>query len=322
MSSENARAHIQPSWIACVGIGFICGLLVGDSSSDSNSEEAAARFEFAGRSAASAPPSAGHGFAKAVHQIPVRTPGVENENEENFAGEPMTKRTAKQFIEEFVRNEDINRERIYGPLFMDLGLGAEASEELLEAMSEIMRNSVTVENSLRDLYETKQAYVKKIEDALEGDAHQRYVDFEENKHARTELDKLNTYLESAGRDLFTDEENARLITDLIRESEAYAEPTWHGPFDEAPRPLVGARMIANEFERALPEFEERFNVLIRNADSAGLSKSGIESLRMYYQNAIDDKQRVIDQMRRIEEERIRDPNAAHYEAAEPNVAAP
>lgn len=173
----------------------------------------------------------------------------------------------------------------YGRWFETLGLDKSKAGMIRAELINLHHLAISAGEPLRELKQARQKFDKLVKEILGDEHYSKYRQFEESKPARRELALLrkfaweqhNTALDPAWEET---------LIDMIRIAGATTTESWHGPYDPAPRPMVGEEAI-NHMRSQISDLKKSYSVFREKLISSGIPPAHQGVVLDYYARTID-----------------------------------
>lgn len=189
----------------------------------------------------------------------------------------------------------------YDKLFADLGISPEIAEHVKSNSIVLHKQAIEAGKPLETLLRTRYQHDKELRAKLSEADYQRYRQYEEQKPATREYDMLRDFAWKV-RGVALNPAEADTLIQLIAKAGATTTETWHGPYDPAPRPIVGLEsMVARQRDR-LNHLKNSSDKLLDAVRQAELAEEVKQLIQEYYNATVQEKEREIRFMDRPEDE--------------------
>jgi hypothetical protein len=241
----------------------------------------------------------------------LRPPSIQSVNpatpeaQREFTASEYKNQRSKEISEEWIARHASEVSVEYSKVLDELGLRPEQIEHVKAQLMMIHRMAVEAGGPLRDLGDFRLKYDQELRSALGEANYSRYLEYEQLKPARKELDLINAHASKATIDQIEGSLSEQIIR-LIKDSKAVSTEEWHGPYDPAPRPLVGKEKVTDSLNQQISDLTIRANRLLEAARSAGIPDGPLSLLQSYYETRISGLQERVMFVNRSQEQRTRD----------------
>jgi hypothetical protein len=207
---------------------------------------------------------------------------------------PTDRKFMQASVDDLVARMSSNNAPAINQLFSNLGLPKDTGERFRFHQTKIQQASLQAEMAIQQLLEARKDYDERIRATLSEEQYARYLDFETSRSAEREYKELENYTARMGVSM--DSRYKDQVQGLIRQSQAYTDRSWHGPYDGLPEPAIGTEMVANQLQQQIAEISKASSSLKAKALDGGLPGDFVETLEAYYSNRIEGKKRVLDRV--------------------------
>lgn len=187
-------------------------------------------------------------------------------------------------IQKHIDETAVAESKDYLPFFHSLGLHPQEAADIMARMKQLHAQAAKVNSEFIQLAEDRSAYDAKMKGVLGTDLYEAYIAFENARSARRETGEILRYLDEQGFKSLAAPRSEQEFVAALQRFPAITTETWHGPYDPAPRTLVGKEAIpliesyiATIDETVPPLLEELSRILPRD-DLSGVAN--------YYSNRV------------------------------------
>lgn len=172
---------------------------------------------------------------------------------ERFLQEQLEKRFAR---------EAETRRTAYDPIFRDLGLSQDQVNTVMAQLDSLLRGAVKAGDPMQELMIARADFRRAMKAMLGEVRFARYEAFELAKPYRREAGYIQEF--AVQKQTPMDPKFNNRLVELLQEFRLDTTETWDGPYDPAPRPLVGTEPIVasidertNRISTGLPKFKSK-----------------------------------------------------------------
>lgn len=152
-----------------------------------------------------------------------------------------------------------------------------------------------MEGAIQQVLAARQAYDQRLHTLLDDEGYAWYREHEESKPAAAELERILEFAES--RQLQgIDPALQETLAGLIRETAAYTEQSWHGPYDSLPQVGWGTESVVAQAREQMQSLLTRGAELIGAGRDAGIPETDLTMLQEYYANWIQSQEALVDRL--------------------------
>jgi hypothetical protein len=207
---------------------------------------------------------------------------------------PVDRKTMQDAIKKFSVQIGSNNAPKLDAIFAQLGVPAEAADQLKTHQQKIAFASLEAEQGIQQVLAARNDYDTRLRALLTGDVYSAYRQYEASQASVREYDGITAY--ASQNNLQIDPAYASQIQALIQGSQAYTLGWWHGPYDILPPIGVGQEMITQQLFDQIGQITQAAGELKQNAATVGLPDQYVTLLDGYYSQVIQAKQRTIAQL--------------------------
>jgi len=207
---------------------------------------------------------------------------------------PVDRKLMEDGIRKFSAQIGSNNAPKLDAIFAQLGVAAEAGEQLKTHQQKIALASLQAEQAIQQVLTARNEYDKRVQGLLPSDAYTEYRQYEASQAAVREYDGITAY--ASQNNLQIDPAYAGQIQALIQGSQAYTRGWWHGPYDILPPIGVGQQMVTQQLFDQISQINQTVGELRQSAATVGLPEQYVSLLDGYYSQIIQTKQRTIAQL--------------------------
>ena len=195
------------------------------------------------------------------HQTAVPTKGGRLELTEDEKTKRKESFLQEQLEKRFAREAETRRSA-YDPIFRDLGLSQDQSNTVLAQLDSLLRGAVKAGDPMQELMTARADYRRAMKTMLGEVRFARYEAFELAKPYRREAGYIQEF--AVKQEAPMDPKFNNRLVELLQEFRLHTTETWDGPYDPAPRPLVGTGPVVDNIDEytsritaGLPKFKSK-----------------------------------------------------------------
>lgn len=219
---------------------------------------------------------------------------------------PEIKKAMEQLRRDAVAARSQTNAPEYVQRFAELGIAPETGQKLIKHIEKIHQSSLEAESANQQLALAKDDYKKKLQSLLGDDKYDRYVFYEQEKRASQELELLNQF--ASQRDVLLNSDQIERLTSIIRDSGAFTERSWHAPYDDLPKFVIGKNEVITEMQNEIAGVESGVQRILQRAPEYGLPEEDVLFLKEYYASRIRQRELLIEKVNLINN----DPHTEHH----------
>lgn len=226
---------------------------------------------------------------------------------------PLTRRFLDYDFRQLVAADAPRLAERYDPVFAELGISAEKTEQLKTHLGKLQRAALELTLAQQQDEEARQAYDREMRSLLSAEDYARYRQFEDTTHARRELERIESFARENGLPEIGAGDRDRLAA-VIQAQGAYMAKVSNGPYDPVSPSIIGTENVLRHLAAERRNIQEQSARVRQSLAQSGASPELAEALGRYYDQEIAGRSRIMD--------RVRDRQAARANAAHPTGHGP
>lgn len=202
-----------------------------------------------------------------------------------------------QSMKEYSRKEG----KAYAAFLSSIGASDETIARVVQGLENVNLTVCLTEFAVQDLSQARRDYDERIRKELGPERYAQYREFEKNKPFRVEVDHITEYLGQRG---FSGELDRALLSQTLKEANAFTTRTSYGPYDGVPNPTAyiadGVPIYAQHLQQvteAVPRLAEML--------AARFPPEVVQQLNGYFQSRVTEIQHELQVSTSALEERKR-----------------
>jgi hypothetical protein len=211
---------------------------------------------------------------------------LENTKTRRQSSAEMELKLQKQDEEQALTQKAAERAVEYGEVYSQLGLTSEASARFQTNLIALHAGAQAAGNALTSLARAKVEYDRDIREALGEDGYARYRQYEDEKPARLEFDRLNQYSLSVSNITYTPDQQMAIVR-LIKQAGAVTSELWAEPYGSLPRQVVGQQGLVDDLRKKIVSLKAASDALNLNLQETSMQDDYRKLIEAYYQSVLN-----------------------------------